>query len=310
VPLRPGDVILVAGRAEYAAQLVEEMRVCEEQGCQVEVAPSTSAGAVDVDALAKCLDEMGERVKIVSLCHVPTNGGLVNPAEAVGDVCRSRGVLYLLDACQSVGQMDVNVNRIGCDFLAATGRKFLRAPRGTGFLYARKKLLTSGKLKAPALMDHWAAPLRPDGETFEVSAGARRFEYWESSVAGRLGLGKAVDYLLELGASNVEVRVTELGSSLRHQLENKIPGIRITDLGDRKCGIVTFHLEELGLDAVTVKKQLALLGIYVAVSPPTSTALDGVHRSLPNLVRASVHYYNTEEEIESFTCILASLMPK
>eukprot|EP00930_Biecheleria_cincta_P060713 TRINITY_DN46324_c0_g1_i1.p1 TRINITY_DN46324_c0_g1~~TRINITY_DN46324_c0_g1_i1.p1 ORF type:complete len:430 (+),score=64.79 TRINITY_DN46324_c0_g1_i1:116-1291(+) len=266
IPLKEGDIVVVAGRAEYAAQMVEELRVCKDRGCRLEVAPSSSSGAVDAEGLAALLDRLGSKVKVVSLTHVPTNGGLVNPAEAVGAVCRERGVLYLLDACQSVGQLDVNVDRIGCDFLAATGRKFLRAPRGTGFLYARSTAMA--RVGAPALMDHWAAPLSADGQGYELSEGARRFEYWESSIAGRLGLGVAAKYFLEVGLANVEARVLELGETLRSQLIAKIPGVKVADLGERRCGIVTFFFEESDcIEASFVKESLAKQGIFVAVSP-------------------------------------------
>lgn len=309
VPLREGDIVLVAGKAEYAAQLVEILRECKERKCILQVAPTDSYGQVDVDGLARCIDEAGfgpdgrSKIRLVALTHVPTNGGLVNPAEAVGRVCRERGVLYLLDACQSVGQLALDVNRLGCDFLSATGRKFLRAPRGTGFLYARRATLP--QLKDPAFLDHWAAPLARDGRSYELSSGSRRFEFWEGATANRLGLGVAVRYVLSLGDSNIEACVADLARSLRARLcEADIEGLEVMDLGQKRCGIVTFHLGRGGPAAADVKAALLRKNIYVSVSPPASTAFDGLARDLPELVRASVHYVNTEEEVDKFVAAL------
>ena len=282
-----GDRILTA-EAEYAANYIAYLQVAKRVGAVVETIPSTSDGEVDTAALEAMIDE---RVKLISITHIPTNGGLVNPAAAIGRIAKAHGITYLLDACQAVGQMPVDVEEIGCDMLSATGRKFLRGPRGTGFLYVRKPLLESLE---PPMIDlfaaEWVAPdeyrLRPD---------ARRFENWENNYAARLGLGAAVDYALDLGLDAIWERVRQLAAGLRQAL-GAMPGVVLRDIGAVQCGIVTFTKE--GVAADRIKAALAEKGINVSVSRPSSTLLDATRRGLPPVVRASVHYYNDEAEIE------------
>jgi selenocysteine lyase/cysteine desulfurase len=209
-------------------------------------------------------------------------------------------VPYLLDACQSVGQLEVDVERIGCDLLSATGRKYLRGPRGTGFLYVRRAILD--RLDPPFLDLHAANWVAPD--RYEMRPDARRFENWEFNVAGLLGLGAAVDYARAWGMGAIALRVAALAEELRARLGG-IPGLTLRDLGRRHCGLVTFTLE--GHDANALRDALRAQAINVSVSGPGSTLLDATRRSLPDLLRASVHYYNDESEIERFVRALEQL---
>jgi cysteine desulfurase / selenocysteine lyase len=220
---------------------------------------------------------------------VPTNSGLVNPAAAVGEVARQAGVLYLLDACQSVGQMPMNVETLGCDMLSTTGRKYLRGPRGTGLLYVRRSVLE--RLEPPFVDLHaaeWVARdrlvLRPD---------ARRFENWETNYAGKIGLGVAIDYALSWGLEHIWARITALASMLRERL-NALPGATVRDPGAERCGIVSFTVD--GHEADGIRQTLARQHINVTVSHLTSTRLDMEARGLTNVVRASVHYYRRSEK--------------
>ena len=293
---RPGDRILTT-RAEYASNYIALAQVAQRTGAAIEVVPDDPAGQVDVDALAAMLDE---RVKLVSLVHVPTQGGLVNPAADVGEITRQAGVPLLLDACQSVGQIPIDVDAIGCDILTAPGRKFLRGPRGTGFLYVRRDLIESLE---PPFLDLHAADWLPDG-TYRVRPDARRFENWETNYATKIGLGVAVDYALGWGIDDIRHRVSGLAESLRERLAD-IPGVSVHDLGRERCGIVTFRVADR--DADTVAAELRSQGINVSASVAAYARLDLEHRGLPDLVRASVHYYNTEDELEALTRALATL---
>ena len=224
---------------------------------------------------------------------MPTNGGLVNPAAAIGAIARNAGIPYLLDACQSVGQMPVDVEAIGCDMLSATGRKYLRGPRGTGFLYVRRGLLETLE---PPLLDLHAARWT-GAESFEIRPDARRFENFECNFAGKVGLAAAIDYALDWGLDGTYARIRGLADGLRTRLL-AIPGVAVHDLGAEKCGIVTFTLEDRQPDAV--RDALRAQAINVSVSKRDSTLLDMQARGLPALVRASVHYFNTEDEVERF----------
>jgi cysteine desulfurase / selenocysteine lyase len=283
----PGDRILT-GRAEYASNWIALRQVADRTGAQIEIVPDDEHGQFDVAALAGMLDE---RVKLVSLVHVPTQSGLVNPAAAVGALTRAAGVPLLLDACQSVGQLHIDVEEIGCDILSATGRKFLRGPRGTGFLYVRSGLIDALE---PPFLDMHAAEWLPDG-SYRIRGDARRFENWETYYAGKIGLGVAADYALALGLDAIRGRIDELARSLREQLE-QIGGVTIHDRGETLAALVTFTVD--GRSATEVQRELAARAINVSVSPATSSQLDLGARGLDEVVRASVHYYNSEQELE------------
>jgi cysteine desulfurase / selenocysteine lyase len=295
VPLGPGDRILTAV-AEYASNYIAFLQVARKTGAVVEVIPNDASGQLSVEALRRAIDD---RVKLIAITHVPTNGGLVNPAAAVGQVAREAGVLYLLDACQSIGQLPIDVEAIGCDMLSATGRKYLRGPRGTGFLYVRREVLA--RLEPPFLDLHAAQWVARD--RFEIRPDARRFENWETYYAGKIGLGVAIDYALQWGIEAIWDRIKRLADDLRQQLST-IPGVTVRDEGVERCGIVSFTVT--GSDADKIQGRLAKARINVSVSRVASTRLDMEARALPDLVRASVHYYNTAEEIARFCAVLAS----
>ncbi len=298
LPFRAGDRILTA-RAEYASNYIAFLQVAQRTGATVEVIESDGDGQLSVEALRRSVDA---RVKLIAITHVPTNGGLVNPAAAVGRIAREAGIPYLLDACQSVGHLEVDVEAIGCDMLSATGRKYLRGPRGTGLLYVRRALLE--RLEPPFLDLHAATWVARD--RYEIRPDARRFENWETYVAGKIGLGVAVDYALGWGLPAIEARVRALAEALRGRL-GAIPGVTVRDLGRDRCGIVTFTVD--GLDALDVKAALGAQAINVTTSAITSTRLDMEARGLARVVRASVHYYNSEAEVERFADVIHALAP-
>jgi selenocysteine lyase/cysteine desulfurase len=292
----PGDRILTA-EAEYGANYVAFLQVAKRTGAKIDVVPSDAMGELD---LAELEGMINRRVKLIAVTWVPTNGGLTNPADAIGRIAKAHGIPYLLDACQAVGQMPADVEQLQCDMLSATGRKFLRGPRGTGFLYVRRSLLD--RLEPPVI-DHYAAPWVAR-DRYELRPDARRFENWENNYAARLGLGAAVDYALGLGLAEIETRCRMLSQRLRTGLSG-IAGVIVRDLGRNPSAIVSFTID--GLEASDVVKRADAARITIGASDPASTRIDAERRQLPDLVRASPHYYNTVEEVDRLVDLCAQL---
>jgi cysteine desulfurase len=281
-----GDRILICGN-EYASNAIALLQRARTSGCTVEIVPTTAEGDVDLDALTAMLDE---RVRLVSLVHVATNSGHVTRVQEVVERAHQVGALVLLDACQSIGQLDLDVAALGVDALSATGRKWLRAPRGTGFLYVRRDVLADLEpLAADLRGGAWTTPV-----TYELRPDASRFELWEHDVAGRLGLKDAVDHLLDLGSSEVERVVRARAAELRSGLAT-IPGVELHDLGSDLGGLVTFTIS--GSPPEQVKAALLDSGVTVSVSGAGSTLVDMQARGLEAVVRASPHYFVSPGQI-------------
>jgi cysteine desulfurase / selenocysteine lyase len=289
LPLAPGDRILTHA-SEYVSNYLAFLHQAKRRGLHIDVVPSDATGQIDVAALDAMVTPAH---KLIAITHVPSQSGLVNPAAAVGQIARKHGLTYLLDACQSVGQVALDVQAIGCHILSGTGRKFLRGPRGTGFLYISNSIVDS---LDPPFIDltaaHWS-----DDQTYTLAPGALRFENWESNVAGRIGLTAAVTYARGIGIDAIQNRTATLAQTLREAL-TLVPGVTVRDQGQQKCGIVTFTKD--GIAPETIYTTLREAMINVSVTPLTYARLDLGPRGLTGVVRASVHYYNDEGEVDRF----------
>lgn len=296
VPLVEGDRIL-ATNAEYVSSGIALVRA-KERGVVVDLIPDDEHGQTCVDALADLLDE---RVKLVCATHVPTSGGLINPVEAIGaTVKRESNALFLVDVCQSFGQMPVDVDAMQADFAALTGRKFCRAPRGTGLLYQRQGL---EELTPPLVNDgrgsEWSSPW-----TVTLIEGARGHELFEHSVAAKVGFGVALAYANALGFENIGARVGALARRLRTQLET-IDGVTVTDRGERLSGIVTFVVA--GRSTGDVRDGLTAAGVNSSLANAAASQFDMAERGPAGFVRLSPHYFNTLDELDRVCDIVAEL---
>ena len=295
---RPGDRILT-GRAEYAANYVAYLQVQRRHGVVIDVIPNDAFGATDPQALRAMIDD---RVRLISITWIPTNGGLTNPAAAIGQIAREAGIPYLLDACQAVGQLPIDVKALGCDMLTGAGRKFLRGPRGTGFLYVRRDLLLTME---PPMIDHFAAPWTSTGG-YTPRPDARRFETWENNYAARLGLGAAVDYARAVGLAAIEARCRALADRLRDGLRS-LGIVTLLDLGRDPCAIVSFSLRDYPVGAALA--DAAAANIVIGASRPASTRLDSEARALGYILRASPHYFNLEHDVDRLVDFCARRAP-
>ena len=295
IDFRPGDRVITC-TSEYASNYLALLHMAKAKGIHIDEAPNDETGQVSVSELEALI---GPRTRLVAITHVPTQGGLINPAVEIGRVARRHGVPFLLDACQSAGQIPLDVEEIGCDFLSGTGRKFLRGPRGTGFLYVRHSALDG--LHPPFVDLHSASWTARD--SYALRPDARRFENWESHVAGRVGLARAVRYTLDLGIDAISARARGLAAELRSGLA-RIADVEVTDQGAEKCAIVTFRKRDEPAPAIL--QRLAANRITGSVSMQDYARLDFEARGLDALVRLSVHYFNAEEEIGRACAVVAN----
>jgi selenocysteine lyase/cysteine desulfurase len=287
IPLAAGDRVLVS-QAEYASNVLAVMSAVRRVGAAVEAVPDDATGVLDVAALRGMLDE---RVKVVAVTHAPSQNGLLNPAEEIGRTIRESGsgAWYVLDSCQSIGQVPLDAAAIGADFLSATGRKFLRGPRGTGFLWASER----AQHLEPALIDLDSATWTGEN-TYVVQPHAKRFESWEKSYAGMLGMGAAADYALDIGLDVTARRLGWIADRIRVAL-TEIPGVVVRDRGSVRTAIVTFSAE--GHDAADLVRSIKASGVNVSYSPREYAIRDFDAQGVSGLVRVSPHVYTDDSDI-------------
>ncbi len=296
IPLKAGDRIIISA-VEYGSNYISALHLSRRLGVSLEVLPTGSAGPglADVAELESMLDE---RVALIAIAHVPMHDGLVNPVAEIGKVARRHNILYLVDACQSVGQLPIDVADIGCDLLVGSGRKFLRGPRGTGFLYVREEI---AHRLTPVVLGLDGAELSCG--SYRMAPGARRFETWEMNCASRIGLGVASGYALDWGVERTYRRLQLLAEGLRRDLAG-IPGLRVEDRGQDRCGIValTFDGHEGRCRWVRASLQRARINTWVCLE--NAAYLDMRTRGLSSVLRISVHYYNSAEELARLCSVL------
>jgi selenocysteine lyase/cysteine desulfurase len=288
--LGPGDIVLTS-RSDYASNQIMYLSLARRRGVVVVRAPDAPQGGIDPNAVRELIRR--RRPALVALTWIPTNSGLVQPVEAVGEICRDTEVPYLIDACQAVGQLPIDVRALHCDYLSGTARKFLRGPRGLGFLYVSDRALSAGA--HPLLVDMHGADWT-DPDAFELHPDARRFETWEFAFALVLGLRAAAEYALKVGVESGGRRASELAEYAREEL-GEVPGIRVLDRGPQLCAIVTVAIP--GRDTAQIKLDLRARGINTSSPQREDAVIDMDEKQTPSALRISPHYYNTKEEIDT-----------
>jgi selenocysteine lyase/cysteine desulfurase len=300
IPFAAGDLILTT-RNDYASNQIQFLSLQRRLSVRVLRAPDDAAGGVDVQAMANLIRD--QRPKLVCVTHVPTNSGLVQDVDAIGAACRQAEVLYLVDACQSVGQMPVDVRSIQCDFLSASARKYLRGPRGCGFLYVADRVLDRGLM--PLFVDmrgaDWIA-----ADSYRAAPDARRFENWEFAWALVLATGAAAQYATALGLESIQARVRALARRLRESLAT-IDRVRVLDRGPELSGTVS--IATAGASPPALVAALRERRINVSAQSRVSAVIDYDDKGVSASLRISPHYYNTEDEIGQAVAALRELLP-
>jgi selenocysteine lyase/cysteine desulfurase len=297
ITFKQGDEIITS-EMEYITNIMGFINAQKTHGVEIKVIPNDEHGNFSLSALE---DAISLQTKLIAVTQIPSTAGGMIPVVEIGKIARKHDILYLVDACQSVGQIPVDVKEMGCDMLAATGRKYLRAPRGTGFLYVRKEVQDKLKL---ILMDGFTAEWITE-DNYKIRGDGRRFQLFEKNWGVFLGLSKAVEYALNVGVDRIWLRIQYLANLMRQQLKS-IDGITVHDFGNQQCGIVTFSVR--GIDSSTVKNKLAENHINVSIGKAHSTLYYMNKNNLISVIRASVHYYNTEDEIMALCNALVSMI--
>lgn len=295
IPWQQGDRILTT-YDDYVSNQLAFFQLRRRFGVEVHYAASLPAGGVDPESVRQLAIAL--RPRLLAVTHMPTNSGLIQDIAAVGAIAQELGILYLVDGCQTVGQLTIDVGAIGCDFFTATFRKYLRGPRGTGFLYASDRILDSEL--HPLFIDLHSATWSQDDD-YEIAHTARRFELWERPYAMMLGAKAAADYATAVGITSIEQRVVELAAHLRDSLHN-INHLQVLDRGAHRGGIVTLHLE--GQDPRRLKVHLNQANINCSLTFLTSARFDFRQKGVPWALRLSPHYYNTRDELEQTVEVL------
>lgn len=295
IEFKAGDVILTTDD-DYISNQISFLSLKKRFGIDIIRAGNLANGDLDLVAFEELVKQ--HQPKLVALTHIPTSSGLVQAAAEVGAICRKYNCWYLVDACQSVGQLVVDVQAIGCDFLAATGRKFLRGPRGTGFLYVSDRALKAGL--APLIIDMIGADWTSVND-YTLQPTAKRFEFWESSIASRLALKEAVKYANQVGMANIEKYNTDLMAQFRSQLK-QVKGLHLQDWGSRVSSILTFTMDHHTTEEIAA--HLRTHDVYFSIAYSGSAMIDFPKKNIKSAIRLSPHYFNTPEELEKVVAIL------
>lgn len=296
---KPGDEIITS-EYEYVTNLIGLVHAQKKFGITIKLVPNNEAGDFDINKLEKAITP---NTKLIAVTHIPSTAGGVLPVAEIGKIAKKHNILYLLDACQSAGHIPLDVKAIGCDMLCVTGRKYLRAPRGTGFMYVRKQIQDKLEVQfIDGFTTQWVTT-----NDYKLKDNAHRFEVYERNRALTIGLGKAVEYALNIGIDNIWQRIQHIAGYLRTQLA-AIDGVTVHYAGSVQCGIVTFSIE--GIDSAVVKDKLAEQNINTSVGKAVSTLYYMQRHGLTSVVRASVHYYNTEAEVQELCAVLAAIIAR
>lgn len=298
IPFEQGDVILTSFN-DYSSNQIAFLQLKKLHGIKIVFSKDLPSGGLDPVDMIQKMDIY--QPKLVAVTHVPTNSGLIQEAAQIGQACQDRGIYYLLDACQSAGQLVLDVKTLGCDFLSATTRKFLRGPRGTGFLYVSNRVLNADL--SPLFLDLHSAAWSRDNQ-YTPRQDAKRFELWEKPYALMLGAAEAVTYANKIGLGLIEQQIKYLSDYLRASLSS-LPRVRVLDQGLEKAGLVTFTMA--GEDPVQLQQLLRNQGINSSHTTLAYNRYDMKAKQADWLLRLSPHYYNTLAELDRTIEVIAQI---
>jgi len=295
IDFKEGDIIITS-QDDYSSNQIQFISLQQRLGIQIKRIRTLENGDIDLNHFSDLIKE--QKPKLVAITHIPTNSGKIQDVQSIGQLCSQEDIIYLVDACQSVGQIPVDVQDINCDFLSATGRKFLRGPRGTGLLYVSDKILNQQFY--PLFIDGFGAKWT-GSEHFEIKQSAKRFQTWEAPFAMVLGLAEALRYANDIGMDHIHARNQQLMQHFRGKL-NTISGLQVFDTGSQLSNITT--IKKNGKSLEETENFLTLHQVFYSVSTLEWGLLDFTDKGVDWVIRLSPHYFNTIEELDCVCEIL------
>jgi selenocysteine lyase/cysteine desulfurase len=298
IPFQAGDVVATT-RSDYVSNQIQYLSLSHRFGIEIVRAPDAPEGGVDLTAMEEIIHR--RRPRVVAVTHVPTNSGLIQDVAAIGAMCRRREIVYLVDGCQSIGQMPIDVEAIGCDFFSATARKYLRGPRGAGVLFVSDRVLDAGL--EPLFPDMRGADWITD-DLYQPVPDARRFETWEFAWSLVIGTGVAARYASALGLDAIRDRAHGLSAELRRLLDD-VAGVRVLDHGPALGATVTASVE--GRVPADLVAELRRRGINTSSQTRIDAVIDYDHKGVDGALRMSPHYFNDESDLDTLVGALSEI---
>ena len=305
IPFKQGDTILT-DKDDFVSNQIQFLSLQKRMGIKIVHINNLQTGGVDLNDLEEKLKQL--QPKLLAITHIPTNSGLVQPVKEIAKIYNNYlqshydKTWYILDACQSAGQMKLDVQVLKCDFLSVTGRKFLRGPRGTGILYISDKALRNGI--EPMFIDMRGAEWTAKG-LYQQQPDAKRFEDWEFSYATVLGTSAAIAYCRQIGEERIWNQVELLSGMLRTELSD-IKNVTVLDKGPKLASLVTFTIKDS--DPLFIVSELSKRKINVVPSYRAFAVIDFDEKGVKWAIRASPHYYNTLNELQTFIASLKEII--
>lgn len=302
IELSKNDVIVTLS-TEFGTNLITIYDHAMKSGASVRVIPCTDKGKVDIQLLEKVLSEY-RGVKVIAISHAVAHGSIVNPVEQIGVLARKYGALYIVDACQSVGQITVDVKEIDCDVLVASGRKWLCGPRGTGFMYIRNKTNIR-----PTQLDLASADLILNDDYsvtgVKIRQDAKRFEIWERNIASQIGLATAIDIILNVGLDEISRKIKCFSTEIRNAI-SKNPKLILIGSEESSSGIVGFITKKSDVEK-SILDSFVKNGLTISTMSDWDCPLDFPKNGVKTIFRLSPHYYTNIETIELARKIILSI---
>lgn len=299
LPLLQGATIAF-DESIYGGNLIALLDGQRRLGWRLIPIPIAPSGLIDGEVLADVLDR--SRVDLLAVTHMPAQSGVVNDLQLIARNAEAGGALTLVDACQSLGHVPIDVTRDRIDAMVFTGRKYLRAPRGTGGYFVRRTLLEG---LAPFAPDIQSAEVLDRRMAWRIRDGSRRLEEWERNWANVIGAVAALEYLVGLDASWIFSRISRTAEQLVATLRT-VPGVEVRRRSAERGGIVVFDVP--GRDLLEIRDRLRGAGVNVMFAGPQNAPLEMFARQERGWLRASVHYFNDESDLESLRSELLRIL--